>query len=336
MGKGGIIGKPNEPTSTTAKGIWSLREQYNAQKNSVWPGTSNFIKINDLVYDLNSLGSVSITTSGLYTFSVLGKSNLRFELWGAGGGGGESDSGYTVTRGGAGGYVSGEISLSSGINYSIIIAQGGFLGTGNSVRAYPDGGGSNQSYGSPYRNGTGGGSTRFGPLVTSGNENVVTNTFYLIAGGGGGGITASEAGTYGMMGGGTNGVDGGRYYTVDGPSAFGKGGTQSAGGAAGTGGRIGTPQAGAKYLGGHGFAGGGGGYYGGGGGMGYFGAGGGGSGYFDPSIVVNGTFATATTGVSTYYISPNPLGTRPTATTGYGGAAYGGTGGSGAIVITAI
>lgn len=37
MGKGGIIGKPNEPTANVASGMWSLREQFNSVKNGVWP-----------------------------------------------------------------------------------------------------------------------------------------------------------------------------------------------------------------------------------------------------------------------------------------------------------
>lgn len=38
MGKGGIIGKANEPTSSIASGVWSLLQQFNAVKNGIWPG----------------------------------------------------------------------------------------------------------------------------------------------------------------------------------------------------------------------------------------------------------------------------------------------------------
>ena len=37
MGKGGIIGKANEPLNSSAKGVWGLREQYNSKRNNVWP-----------------------------------------------------------------------------------------------------------------------------------------------------------------------------------------------------------------------------------------------------------------------------------------------------------
>jgi hypothetical protein len=36
---GGIIGKVNTPTTSTAKGVWRLQDQYNARKNDIWPST---------------------------------------------------------------------------------------------------------------------------------------------------------------------------------------------------------------------------------------------------------------------------------------------------------
>ena len=35
---GGIIGKVNTPTSSTAVGVWRLQDQFNARKNDIWPG----------------------------------------------------------------------------------------------------------------------------------------------------------------------------------------------------------------------------------------------------------------------------------------------------------
>ncbi len=37
MGKGNIIGKPNDPTTSVASGVWSLRENFLAVKNNRWP-----------------------------------------------------------------------------------------------------------------------------------------------------------------------------------------------------------------------------------------------------------------------------------------------------------
>lgn len=34
---GGIIGKPNNPTLSSASGVWGLREQLRAKRDSVWP-----------------------------------------------------------------------------------------------------------------------------------------------------------------------------------------------------------------------------------------------------------------------------------------------------------
>jgi hypothetical protein len=37
IGNGGIIGPANVPTITTASGVWSLREQQQAQSRGAWP-----------------------------------------------------------------------------------------------------------------------------------------------------------------------------------------------------------------------------------------------------------------------------------------------------------
>ena len=36
-GNGGIIGPANIPTTTSAKGVWSLMEQFLAQRRGIWP-----------------------------------------------------------------------------------------------------------------------------------------------------------------------------------------------------------------------------------------------------------------------------------------------------------
>ncbi len=38
MGRGNMIGKPNLPATTSAGGVWGLREQYTANRASEWPG----------------------------------------------------------------------------------------------------------------------------------------------------------------------------------------------------------------------------------------------------------------------------------------------------------
>ena len=62
MGKGGIIGKANNPTSTIASGIWNLREQYAAKRNSSWPS----IIYNSAVELVNA----GFTTDGVYLINL--------------------------------------------------------------------------------------------------------------------------------------------------------------------------------------------------------------------------------------------------------------------------
>lgn len=269
-----------------------------------------------------------ISSYGLYQMEVLKPftGDVRIELWGGGGGGGAAN---TPSRGGAGGYARGQFTPSVGDTFSAIVGRGGLIGSASYPSAYPDGGGGYGTFA-----GGGGGSSRFGTQITSGNENVTSNSFYLIAGGGGGGSNYISSGTPGGAGGGTDGMDGLGYYVSDGVNTQGIGGTQSAGGAAATGGRItGYSVAGAKYSGGNGYgAGGGGGYYGGSGANGYYAMGGGGSGYLDTVTMSSTAMAQATSGSATHYISPDPLGTRP-GSAGYGGEATGAVGYDGAIAI---
>ncbi len=42
MANGGIIGKVNNPTSTTATGVWQQEEQYEAVRDGTWPSRPLF------------------------------------------------------------------------------------------------------------------------------------------------------------------------------------------------------------------------------------------------------------------------------------------------------
>lgn len=59
MGKGGIIGKPNNPTSTVASGVWSLREQLLARKDGNWLNFNPSIIYNE----------ISSATAATHTFT---------------------------------------------------------------------------------------------------------------------------------------------------------------------------------------------------------------------------------------------------------------------------
>ena len=297
----------------------------------------------------------SISTQGYYTIVPDQTLTVFIDLWGAGGGGG-SNGNYDA-RGGAGGEAYGVVSLTAGTTYIVLVGQGGRDAA--NTRSFPDGGSVNTNGFNSGGSG-GGGSTRFGAYTQSGfnltnsdsNYNNTNAVYYMIAGGGGGttGYTDGTGGNMADQNGGPNGYGGGLtgaggdawYAAGESSSSIGQGGTQSAGGAGGTQGRLSNVSGadGAKYYGGNSSAGGGGGgYYGGGGSQGYYAFGGGGSGFLNSSFVTNGAFATASSGVNNNYISPNANSLRPTGTAGYGGltnqTAPGSQGFDGAFVIQA-
>ena len=311
----GVTGPNVSITSTGGTGgMYSMTDLTNNLVANTWP-LSGRLTINGVVTNLVNTPYTQ-TANGFYTVTPSASSTYRIQLWGGGGGAPSVATGGPMP-GGAGGYVEGTVTLQGGVAYCFVVGAGGYSGSATPsafvVQAYPDGGlcnGASSTYGS-----NGGGSSRFGKIVQSfgnltSNVSTLNNTsasYLLIAGGGGSGTGNWNSGVLAGQGGGTNGTAGGAYFSSDTANSVGKGGTQSAGGAAGTGGRIGSPTAGAKYAGGNGYyTAGGGGYFGGGGAYGYYSQSGGGSGYFDSGNVTSGTFYTATTGNTTAYISPDP------------------------------
>ena len=238
-------------------------------------------------YDFNNIGYYKLTWSG--------DANVRSWVWGGAGGRGDAPG---PSYGGAGGGARGEIVATGGAVWTVIVAGGG-KGPGGSMpgtsyttgsRGFPDGGTVYQ-----YNGAGGGGSSRIATTqIPYANRDNGPNVWHLIGGGGGGNIGyTNNSGTIDGRGGGDSGYPGGGYYFADG-SVYGRGGTQTAGGAAGPGGRQPAGTAGAKYYGGpapgNGGGAGGGGYYGGGGAGGYYGTGGGGSGYIHPSVTNSAFF----------------------------------------------
>ena len=73
MGKGGIIGKSNNPSANSASGMWSLREQYGAIKNSVWPPVR--IVTSGLVLYLDAGNNLSYSGSGNNWIDLTGRNN---------------------------------------------------------------------------------------------------------------------------------------------------------------------------------------------------------------------------------------------------------------------
>lgn len=236
---------------------------------------------------------------------------LEVHMWGAGGAGGDNTNG-AITKGGGGGYVTGELNVTSGENLTVITGQGGTYGSSTSTYG---GGGAGGGYnintnGSSFT-GSGGGRS----AIRRGATELAT-----AAGGGGGGETPSSGskGGYGGAGGGTTGSGGANTVQAGpGTNAGGRGATSSAGGSGGTGGAGLAPTAGTQFLGGQGGTqnngtnrkeggGGGGGYYGGGGGAAtntQGGGGGGGSSYtgsLGTASTIGGTWQTAGNYTSIY------------------------------------
>lgn len=227
--------------------------------------------INNASYwDLENSNDLVLDAAEIYTITLNEDINVNVKMWGAGG----STTGDV--SGGAGGYSSGTIAMTSGSTYKLRIGS-------------PTGGGSGGS-------GAGGGYS--GIFLT---DETHANSVMIAGAGGGGGSTYSTT-QYQGAGGGSSGQSGSGAAS----GTSGVGGSQTAGGAGassgsawggGSGGAL-TGGAGAS-TGAYGGGGGGSGYYGGGGGASRIGGdggnnvcGGGGSGYIGHSSVTNGVTTT--------------------------------------------
>ena len=236
---------------------------------------------------------------GYYKVTWSGDIQTRCWTWGGGGGRGNPPG---PSYGGAGGGARGEISVTGGAIWTVIVGGGGKGPGGNypgsdyvtGNKAFPDGGVVT------YNGGSGGASSRIATsYIPYANRDASPNVYQMIGGGGGGGIGYTNyAGTIDGRAGGTSGQPGGGYYPAD-PGVYGRGATQSGGGAGGPSGRQPAGSPGGKFSGGNsgntGGGAGGGGYYGGGGAGGYYGTGGGGCGYIHPSVT-NSAFFTGPPG----------------------------------------
>jgi len=259
-------------------------------------GSGTIITINGVDYDLLA-GDAVFTTPGRYTLEIPNKvaPNLSVVMW-AGGGGGSYQYGYGGHAGAARG-----IGMVGG-DYRMVIAGGGRNGNppggAGGTGGYGGGGGGGGvagtqkgAAGSVYGNGGAGGYNSSGngygaagggggaTAILSGTSYTTVSNTVLAAGGGSGGIWPWELG-HASGGGGTNGFI--KYAN----SFSGRGGTQSAGGAAGIGFYVSGIAGGAGYGGGGGNAQG----YGAGGGAGggYYGGGGGGHAWNNATLTIDG------------------------------------------------
>lgn len=283
------------------------------------------------------------TTSADQSFSIpSGLTKISATMWGAGGGGSDAE-GYQDS-GGAGGYATGDIDVSSMSSLVIAVGKGGQK-TGGSNDSYPSGidGAEN---GIPARSYYKGGKASNRVSYVSGNGGGLSGIFngslsfansLLIAGGGGG------AGGHG--GGGANagnscaGGNGGYYtstsdtagsgHTYNGTQPSNAGTLTQAGATVGLAGQLHGGDRTATNAGG----GGGSGYYGGGQGSTH-GGGGGGSSYYNSTYVSNQAFANTAThsGKQSSIAAPNNSHSLYSSGVGTGNANA--DGGNGKVVIS--
>jgi hypothetical protein len=209
----------------------------------------------------NNLNIYNYTTGAAQTLVVPDSvTAYTVHLWGAGGGGYDANG-----VGGAGAYVTGRLSVTPGETLSIVVGLGGRT-NGSSSTATQGGGGASGGFGA----GSGGG-----------RSSIRRNNADIVVAGGGGGSGWRSGGFSTWQGTAADGL-----APSGSASRPGKGGTQTAGGAAGAG-DFGTATAGSAGLGGNGAS------YGGGGGGGWFGGGGGGTGSGDAGGAGGGSSYTA-------------------------------------------
>jgi len=336
--------------------ISSVRGSFGSNGKNGFTGIP-IIVYNGVSYNLNAQ-SLTFSTAGEYTISVLNSSpiKLRARVFGAGGGGGQRGGWTQGYPGGSGGYATGILTMYNGA-HKIIVGEGG---SGNTFRTVVGGGHSAQpksdvsdnrysacgggfsgifSGSGAVHDGTGGaGNTTY---RTSG----VQARSLIIAGGGGGGgsMTGSYPSMDGGHGGGSEGTGGLSRGNADNLSR----GTQTSAGALRPNEWGQVYQATLMHAGSGGDQG-----YGGGGGGGYFAGsngdsgsgatmagGGGGSGFIHPTLISSGQLIAGSGqnspgGVSqTGYISGSGRGGDPSGNTN--NSWQGGAGGSGIVILSA-
>lgn len=263
------------------------------------------VTYNGTTYNLNTQ-TISLTSAGEYSITVVMPIPFRARVFGAGGGGSQNGGWQTPYVGGSGGYATGNILLPAG-THKVIVGEGGSSNTfrttvGGGASAQPKSGVSDNRYsacGGGFSGIFSGSGTVHDGTGGSGNTTYRTAALQaralIVAGGGGGGGNLSSGGNgpyLGGHGGGTNGTGG---YGFTGQVDNNSRGTQSSGGLQ-NGNQWGQNTPAVYMQGGHGGDQG----YGGGGGGGYFGGstansdnhmggGGGGSGFIHPSLVIGGS-----------------------------------------------
>lgn len=259
------------------------------------------------IYDVSTGDTMTCAYTGDETTLALRPGKYQFTITGASGNYGRNSSSANYTTVGGGGSSTGILETLNGMTIYINVGGCGssYTGTSSSTRT----GGYNGGGSSHYWGGVGGGATsvaaRSGLLQ---NLSSYTSDIIIVAGGGGGSAAYSGNSTYygvGGAGGGTSGVAGTKSGSLN-TTYCGQGGTQTAGGAAGTSttrqGQAGSFGKGGNFTVGsssYASSAGGGGYYGGGAGSNEEAGGGGGSGYISSTWLTNSSTSQGTSSSTT-------------------------------------
>lgn len=211
-----VMGPQVVPSTTSAKGLWTLQEQMQAQKDGNWPSLINITYTGSPTITTDGSDTIfKFTSSGSITFSR--NTTADYLAAAAGGGGGRGTTGgYFGGAGGAGELLNETAQTLNGL-YNITIGAKGVKGASINTE------------------GTDGGDTVFGALT--------------LKGGGGGGKATSGAGATGGRDGGSGGGAGGSGPGSTNPNLGGSS-TPSASGLGNDGGNSGAPDAGTAGLGG--------------------------------------------------------------------------------------
>lgn len=193
----------------------------------------------------NKLSASTFTTKVVYAYTGTDQSftvpsgitRIKVKCWGAAGGGSNNNN---TDRGGSGGYAYGEIDVSSGQQFVIVVGQGG-RNTGGTSPATYGGGGTGTWDGSSHRSGSGGGLSGIfegsGQVFSGASPQSGAQSRSIIIAGGGGGAndqTSDSSSTvqafYGGAAGGSGGGFIGQTGNTNNTNPGGTGGTQTAGG----------------------------------------------------------------------------------------------------------
>lgn len=292
----------------------------------------DFVNENGIITPTNKTRYYYTHTGANQTLVVpAGISYIFVKMWGGGGGGGAYGGWRQGSLGGAGGFSHGIIQVTPGETITIRVGGRGISRPGT-AGAYPDGGKACTSGGgdNQYAASAGGSSSILVPSQS--------NQYVIVAGGGGGGGSVNGFDlNSGGAGGGLIGEKG-HENSYNGNAHNGKGGTQSAGGAGGTGSYTAGP--GGSFDGGdfqstNCYGGGGGGGYCGGGAGNYnnsnsMGGGGGGSGRIHSSVIMGETY-TGQSFIPPFFADPDLA--RSSTDRNARGGDEGGYGGHGLIVL---